>query len=170
MDNLDREDWRRFCKGDVTAMERIYNRHKDRMYTYCLYVTGNRQVSEDVVQETFVRLMRQKAGLNIETTLKNWLFICARNLTFNHLKKQSRDVSPVSIVNPVTEMDMETRLFIRNVLGRLKPEERELILLREQQRFSVEELSALLEISEEAVRVRLYRVRKKMQQIAKEKK
>jgi RNA polymerase sigma-70 factor (ECF subfamily) len=168
MDKRDREDWRRFRSGDVTAMERIYNRHKDSMYTYCLYVTGNRQVSEDIVQETFVRLMKQKASLDIETTLKNWLFICTRNLTFNYLRKQSRDVPLTTIKNPVTAMDVVTKLFIQNVLGKLKPEERELILLREQQRFSVEELSQMLEISEEAVRVRLYRVRKKMQHIAKE--
>ncbi len=167
MEQPDREDWRSFRRGDVKGLERIYNRHKDRMYTYCLYATGDRHLSEDIVQETFVKLMAQKTKLDIETTMGNWLFICARNLTFNHLKSQTRRVSLSQIENPAIEMGVETRLFIENVLDKLALEERELILLREQQRFTVKEISDMLGISEEAVRVRLYRIRKKMQKIAK---
>ena len=168
MDQLDREDWRRFRRGEVTGLERIYNRHKDKMYTYCLYVTGDHQLSKDIVQEAFVKLMEQKAKLDSGTRIKGWLFICARNLTYNHLKRQSRQSVPLAgISNPTVEMGVETKLFIQDVLDKLALNERELILLREQQQFSIEEISMMLGISKEAVRVRLYRIRKKMQQIAK---
>jgi RNA polymerase sigma-70 factor (ECF subfamily) len=167
MDQLDREDWRRFRKGDATGLERIYNRHKDKLYTFCLYVTGDRQLSEDIVQETFVKLMGQSQKLDSNARIKDWLFICARNLTFNQVKSQTRRVSLSQLENPAIEMDVETKLFIQNILDKLAHGERELILLREQQRFSIEEISKMLGISEEAVRVRLYRIRKKMQQIAK---
>jgi RNA polymerase sigma-70 factor (ECF subfamily) len=167
MDQLDREDWRRFRRGDNTGLERIYGRHKDKLYTFCLYVTGDCQLSEDIVQETFVRLMGQSQKLDSNARIKDWLFICARNLTYNDIKKHIRSVSLSQIENPAIEMSAEARLFIQRVLDRLALDERELILLREQQRFSIEEISKMLGISEEAVRVRLYRIRKKMQQIAK---
>ncbi|MFQ6009021.1 MAG: RNA polymerase sigma factor [Candidatus Zixiibacteriota bacterium] len=169
MDQQDRDDWQKFRRGDRIGLQRIYNRHKNKLYSFCFYVTGNREMSEDIVQETFVQLMNQKAKLRIKTALKNWLFICTRNLVYNRLKKNNKQILPLSqITNPTVAMDIETKLFINNVLDKLSLDERELILLREQQQFTTEEISDMLGISEEAVRVRLYRVRKKMQQIAKE--
>lgn len=168
MNRLDREDWRRFRHGEVIGLERIYNRHKDKMYTYCLYVTGDIQLSKDIVQEVFVKLMEQKTKLDSGVRIKGWLFICTRNLTYNHLKRQNRRSVPLTAINnPTVEMSVETKLFIQNVLDKLAFNEKELILLREQQQFSIEEISMTLGISKEAVRVRLYRIRKKMQQIAK---
>jgi RNA polymerase sigma-70 factor (ECF subfamily) len=169
MDSIDREDWLTFRQGKAAGLERIYRRHKDKMYTYCLYITGDHELSKDVVQETFVKLMEQKVKLDSNARIKDWLFVCARNLTYNHLKRRSRrsgSVPRIDIDDLSVETDVETRLFIENVLNKLAPEERELILLREQQRFSVREISTMLGISDEATRVRLYRIRKKMQQIA----
>jgi RNA polymerase sigma-70 factor (ECF subfamily) len=168
MNELDRDDWQRFCQGDKTGMARIYSRHKNKLYTFCMYVTGNRQLSEDVVQETFIRLMGQSQKLGRNVRIKDWLFICARNLTYNQLKRHQLSSSLSDVVDPPTESNIETRIFIQDILGKLDFDERELILLREQQRFTTEEISFMLGISEEAVRVRLYRIRKKMQQIAKE--
>jgi len=168
MDQHDRNDWTLFQRGNPAGMERIYNRHRNAMYTYCLYMTGHRQTAEDLLQETFARLMGQKDCGGEIRSLKNWLFICARNLTLNHLKRECRaeslDWDPVS---EIPEVGPEVRLFIERILGGLSAEDRELILLREQQRFSIEELADLLGVSSEAVRVRLYRARRRMQKLAK---
>jgi RNA polymerase sigma-70 factor (ECF subfamily) len=167
MDQLDREDWAGFANGDRGGIARIYNRHKDTLYTFCLYVTGDRQLSEDVVQETFLTLMKNRHTLDVKSSLKGWLFICARNLTYNLLKR--RPEPPYHASNEKSAASVETQLFIENVLSRLTIDERELILLREHQQFSVRELSEMLDLSEEAVRVRLYRIRKKMQSLVKRK-
>lgn len=167
MDQLDSEDWSGFSGGDNRAIARIYQRHKDKLLSYCVYVTGDRQIGEDAVQETFLRLMRQRGRLEIKTSLRNWLFICARNLIFNLLKER-RETSDGAYV-PVEEAEVEVRLFIEGVLSQLSAEERELILLREQQQFSIRELAEMLGLSEEAVRVRLFRIRKKMQSLVQRK-
>lgn len=167
MDQLDREDWAGFANGDRSGIARIYSRHKDSLYTFCLYVTGDRQLSEDVVQETFLTLMNHRDSLEVRSSLKGWLFICARNLTYNLLKRRSQNPDVYEIADPT--LSIETQLFIENVLSRLSVDERELVLLREHQQFSVRELSEMLGLSEEAVRVRLYRIRKKMQSLVKRK-
>ncbi|MBN1211135.1 MAG: RNA polymerase sigma factor [candidate division Zixibacteria bacterium] len=171
MDHLDKQDWTAFCRGDREAMVRIYNRHKDLLYGFGLYVTGNRQISEDLVADTFVRLMEQKSRLVIEKDLKNWLFICLRNLAYNFLKKDGGKIS-VSALSETSAVDdnIDMKIFIEKILNNLAKEERELILLREQQGFSITEIAEILNISEEAVRTRLYRVRKKMQHWGKERK
>jgi RNA polymerase sigma factor (sigma-70 family) len=170
MDQQDRDDWQRFRHGDGISLQRIYHRHKDRLYSYCLFVTGNRELSEDIVQETFLKLAEQTQRLDNDVSIKDWLFICARNLTLNNIKKHQRRTVLLSKIDDFkAELDMETKLFIQDVLDKLDHDERELILLREQQRYPVTEIAKMLGISEEAVRVRLYRVRKKMQQIVREK-
>ena len=168
MDQQDRDDWRKFREGDSDGLQRIYHRHKDRLFSYCFYVTGDRELSEDVVQESFYKLARQSQRLDDHASIKDWLFICTRNLTFNHLKRHRRQtLLSTNIDHSTSELDVETRLFIQNVLSRLDRSDRELILLREYQCYSINTIAKLLSISEEAVRVRLYRVRKQMQQLAK---
>jgi RNA polymerase sigma-70 factor (ECF subfamily) len=169
MDQHDRDDWQRFRQGDGIGLQRIYHRHKDRLYSYCLYVTGNRELSEDIVQETFLKLAQQTQRLDNDVSIKDWLFICARNLTLNHIKKHQRHTVLLPNIDDFkVGLDMETKLFIQDVLDKLDHDERELILLREQQGYPVTEMARMLGISEEAVRVRLYRVRKKMQRLAKD--
>ena len=171
MDNSDKQDWAAYCRGDRDAMVGIYNRHKDRLYAFSLYVTGDRQTSEDLVADTFVRLMEQKDRLVIKTSLKNWLFICLRNLTYNRKKKDNRNTTLKEITEIETLDDnIEMKMFVENILNTLEIEERELMLLREHQGFSINEISEILNLSPEAVRTRLYRARKKMRQWGKERK
>ncbi len=146
-------------------MEEAFKQYKDNIFRYSLYLTGDRQLSEDIVQETFLKLANLKEKKSEIHSLKDWLFICARNLTFNYLKKKSKKYSPLEKSNSVT---IEQKLFIKQILKQLESSERDLILMREQQGYSIKEISGILQITDEATRVRLFRIRKKMQQLAKE--
>lgn len=165
MDESDRQDWAAYGCGEAEALDRIFRRHKDALFSYGLYMTWSREDAEDIVQETFVRLIRCK-GKRI-VCLRSWLFIAARNLTLNRLRTKP-SVSLKGLEGAISEV-AETRLFIERMLSKLAPEERELVLLREWQGFAVAELAEMMGLSNEAVRLRLYRVRKKMQNLAKEK-
>ncbi len=169
MEDLDEPDWRGFCNGETEALGRIYDRHKNRLLTYCLYVTRQRAASEDIVQEIFAKLIAQRTQMNQVVSVKNWLFVCARNLAFNYLAHQKHETALLNEPQEtVTYPDLETRRFVQNVLNKLDSEERDLIILREHQLFSTADLAGMLGVSEETIRVRLYRIRKKMQALAKE--
>lgn len=167
MSNTDSIDWAKFQSGDDSgyALERIYNRNRGNMLTYCLYLTGNRQLSEDIVQDSFLKLAEQKGSIK---SIKDWLFICVRNAAFNSIKKGSRNLYQPLSNSAASQISAEQKLFIKSILGQLETKERALILMREHQRYSIREISSMLEISEEAVRVRLFRIRKKMQSLATE--
>jgi len=140
---------------------RAYRSHKDQLYNFCLYLTGDRQMSEDIVHDTFVNLINNRHELPTIDSMKNWLFICVRNLAYNRLKqRRAVDYRPLGDIG--VESTVEQRLFIDSVLNQLDTAERELILLREQQGLAIGEIAAIMDISAEAVRVRLHRVRKKM--------
>jgi RNA polymerase sigma-70 factor (ECF subfamily) len=165
MNDADSQDWAAYRRGERNALHRIFVRYKDAMFTYCVYMTGDRDDAKDLVQEAFIRLIGQRNGKPI-ASVRDWLFICTRNLTLNLLKRKASVSLDGSL--PVTDSAPEIRRFIETILDRLTPEERELVLLREQHGFSMSEIATMLELSPENVRIRLYRVRKKMQSIAKE--
>lgn len=168
MKDLDQTDWLEYVGGNNAALERIHLRHRAALLKYCAYTTGSHSRAQDVVQETFLRLMNQRGKLAIKASLADWLFICARNLCFSlaRSEKTMRESNrrPLEIA---VSVDAETARFIEQVLSKLSAEERDLILLREQQGYSIGEIARLLDVTEEAVRVRLYRVRRKMQEIGK---
>ncbi len=145
-------------------IEKLYRQHKDKMFSYCLYQSGDRNLSEDIVQDAFLKLSIQ---LNEKKEIKSpsdWLFICVRNLLYNAFSKMKTTINYDSLKS-VVEIDSDRMLFLNQILGKLEHEERELILLKEQQGISTKEIAAMLELSDEAVRTRLYRVRKKMYQL-----
>ncbi|MGB5105767.1 MAG: RNA polymerase sigma factor [Candidatus Zixiibacteriota bacterium] len=153
-------------KQEHDYISAIYLSSRKNLLNYCVYVLGDREAAAEVVQESFLRLMNRTPKLIDSSAGKNWLFICARNLCFSRCRQErlKRRYAPIfqtqdAVVTP------ESQRFIEEVLSGLTPEERELILLREQQQFSINEIAELTESSAEAIRVRLYRIRKKMQKI-----
>jgi RNA polymerase sigma-70 factor, ECF subfamily len=149
--------------GDITGE---YERQYRPLVTYCALVLGDRDAAADIVQESYYRLVRQVKMAQPPSDIRGWLFICARNLCFTELRRRkSSRIDANQLWRPPEQLDPESARFVEQVLARLSPEERDLILMREQQRYAIGEMAAMLEISEEAVRVRLFRVRKRMQEL-----
>ena len=164
MRNDDIQDWQAFCSGDNTAMERLYARHSPALYSFCLYQSGDRIASDDIVQESFLKLITQRAANTIIRSVRNWLLVTARNLMLNGLRGspcQSLDHIPDRYL--AVDNDHDTMLTIRRILSNLTADEREILLLREHQGYSIREIAEILCLSEENVRVRLFRIRKRIQ-------
>jgi len=161
MIDSDSNDLSQLDANDQRHVKRLYDLHRDQIYSYCFYVCGNADTSSDVVHETFLRLMKQPAEPN---NVRNWLFITARNLLFSSLKRSRRDRNVAAEQLPFSrsELSAEQQLLLEQMLNRLTAEERELLIRREYSGFSTQELAASLEITVEAVRVRLFRIRKKL--------
>lgn len=163
METQDRQNWEEYCRGDESALDRIYASYKDKLFSYCLYVTGDVSVSEDIVQSTFLKLLEQKYRTPAIRSLKAWLFVVARNLSLNRVSNAARrEVSLGLELHMDGQASPEQILFLKQVLCQLKPAERDLILLREHQGFSIGEIAEMLDATNESVRVRLYRIRKKI--------
>lgn len=66
--------------GDVAAFEAVYAAFQPRLYGFLIRMTGRRDVAEELLQETFLRLARHAPRLRPDTELTAWLFTVARNL------------------------------------------------------------------------------------------
>lgn len=148
------------------GISEAYATYRNGLLKYCGYVLGDREAAAEIVQESFLRLIELVGKQQAPSEARDWLFICARNLCFSRMRK-ARSQAQYELLNfaPAENVDVESKTFINQVLARLDSEERDLILMREQQQYSIREIAGIIGVSEEAVRVRLHRVRKKMQEL-----
>src|SRR5690242_9313642 len=83
--------------GDGEAFRLIFDRYSRPVLSFIFDMVGDRALSEDLAQETFVRAYRGLSGLREETKLSTWLFAIAKNVARESLRSRRRDAANVEI-------------------------------------------------------------------------
>jgi RNA polymerase sigma-70 factor, ECF subfamily len=160
-----------FQKGDEFAFVGIYNRYKNGVYAFCLKMLLDSEQAQDVTQETFVRVYENRARLLKTSSFKSWLFTIARNQCLNAIRRSSRHVAMneeaerklTSPDTPISSMEKSEQVrFVTSFLETLKPDYREVIILREYQNLSYEEIAAVTRSTISSVKSRLFKARRKL--------
>ena len=154
-----------------------FSEYLDGLYSYAVVLSRNRTEAEDLVQETCLRALRAIERLRPDSNIKSWLFTILRNIWLNQLR-QSRafpqvpdiDLGENSAIEPVdtsndpyaTYISNNERERVRNAIQRLPLESREIILLREYEELSYEEIATLLDCPLGTVMSRLARARARL--------
>jgi RNA polymerase sigma-70 factor, ECF subfamily len=150
------------------------------LYGYAMVLTRNHAEAEDLVQETYVRAIPAMGRLRPESNIKAWLFKILRNIWLNQLRKRRSDPSIVpadeergsldNLVNPgknsyeIYAGEVERRR-VRAAIEELPMESREIILLREFEELSYQEIAGLLGCPQGTVMSRLARARSKLRML-----
>ena len=157
--------------GNITAWETIIDRHLSAVSRYAAYILGDIAQSEDVAQETFIRLMKKAHTWEPgRATLKNWLFKVARNLCIDYKRKKRPDPieTAYDLLDPNDDDTTDRRIDIANIvktaLGSLPERQKTAIVLVHYEGFSGAETAELLDISVEAVESLLARARRNLRQ------
>lgn len=158
---------RRLQQGDKTAINALAERHYDALLGY-LYrlMDADRALAEDVLQETFLRVMRNIHLYTYPRPFKAWLYAIATNLARNHYKSgyvrltQSidEDIGAGESLDAellAQEAAQEVAREVREVLACLPPQQREVIILAYYQAMSSQEIAEILDIPSGTVRSRL---------------
>ena len=151
--------------------------HLDGLYSYALVLTRNHAEAEDLVQETYVRALPAMGRLRTDSNTKGWLFTILRNVWLNQLRKwrngpqmiemEGDDGIANSIVEPskdshdlyVSKLEAEQ---VRAAIEELPADFREIILLREYEDLSYQEIATVLDCPVGTVMSRLGRARAKL--------
>jgi RNA polymerase sigma-70 factor, ECF subfamily len=157
------------------AVESVYVEHIDGLYGYALVLTRSRSEADDLVQETYVRAIGAMGRLRVGSNLKGWLFTIMRNIWFNQSRQQRRarlvplheNESAMHMAetteNPyafyVSEME---RKVVRQAIHQLPVDFREIILLRDFEDLSYQEIATMLNRPVGTVMSRLARARAKL--------
>lgn len=143
---------------------------KDMMYRYALNVVKDPFEAEDVVQESIVKIWKKReAFLSIENK-KSWCITIARNLAIDKLrarkKKQTSDITEHrdikdDLPNPQQQLSQDDTLHrIKEVIATLPEHQRDIVLLRDVEGYSYQEIADTLEYTIDQVKVNLHRARK----------
>jgi RNA polymerase sigma-70 factor, ECF subfamily len=159
--------------GNDTLVE-----HIDGLYSYALSLTRNRSDAEDLVQETYARAIPALGRLRGDSNIKSWLFTILRNIWLNQLRQQPRmalqmpgsdiDQYPVepsagAFRDPHSELVSKIdREKVRKAVQQLPIDAREIIVLREFEDLSYQEIAKVLDCPLGTVMSRLGRARSKL--------
>ncbi len=150
----------------MDAFEQLYHRYKRHIFTFCLKLTGDRSLAEDATHDTFLKMHLNIETLNDTGLFRSWLFTIARNGVFKQLHRQQRngsfdEESVWSDETPLTLTESnDSAAIIALCIDALKPEYKEVLLLREYDQRSYDEIAMITGNTESSVKSRLFRARK----------
>jgi RNA polymerase sigma-70 factor (ECF subfamily) len=181
----DTELVRRFTEGDQAAYAEIVRRYQDRVYSLCLRWMGNREIAVEVAQDVFLALYRSLSQFRGDAQLSTWIFRVVVNHCKNRklyrrrrhedqhepLEGEERDDRPAREFahgGPGTDAAVhaqEAGKLLEEGLAKMTEEDRQIVLLRDQQDLSYEEIADLLGLPRGTVKSRLHRARIELAQI-----
>ena len=164
----------RLKAGDAAAFEAIYEALRPRLFSFLARLSRRRDVAEDLLEETWLRLIARASELSDDTRLAPWLFTVARNLHASHCRHRALDSGRVSDLTPLWPAAQaespfeatarhETERRLEAALARIPLPDREVLLLVGGEGMTPAEAAGVLGTSAEAARKRLQRARDRLQ-------
>lgn len=145
----------------------LYESYANEVYRFALWLAGDPSEAEDITSETFIRAWVNNSKIRTET-LKAYLFTISRNIYLQHLRKMNHqavleDIHPDPAPGPekLTESQFILKK-VQRVLQTLPEIDRTAFVLRVQHGLTYDEISRVLKLSLSALKVKIYRVRKKL--------
>lgn len=162
-------------RGDVQAFEEIVIRYQALVCAITYSAVGNRDVSEELAQETFVQAWSKLAQLKKADKFGPWLCSIARNIVCNHFRDQKKtpavqyDMAQMEADRdgqspPETLIRQEEEAMLRDALKQIPQEYREPLVLFYRQNQSTQEVAEAMGLTEAAVRTRLHRARQMLRE------
>ena len=166
--------------GDTDAFEALVLEHQNKVYSLALRMVGNEEDARDMAQEAFIRAFNSLASFRGESKFSVWLYRLTSNICIDFLRGRAKrrtaslnwedeDGEEGELEIPDERFSPEARLertelreSVRRGLDSLSPEYREILLLREINGLSYDEISRALSLEEGTVKSRIFRARKKL--------
>ncbi len=155
-------------RGSQRAFAAVYQEYSEGVFAYCLKILADRQLAEDVVQETFLKVQQHARSIQRNESFRSWIFRIARNEALMQLRKrrldgQLEDESVWSEDTPHQQLiALERSEIVNSLLDNLKHEYREVLVLLAYENMSYAEIAAITGATESSVKSRIFRARKAM--------
>ena len=168
----DRELVVRCQRSETRAFDELVARHQDRVYTAVTRFCGNAEDAADIVQRAFINAFRKIQEFKGDSAFSTWIYRIAFNQAISfrrenkrtavsiYSKDEEKVVEPVVDVNPTEKLEgEETKKKVQQALDLLEEGDRQIILLKDLQGHSYDEIAGIMQIPKGTVRSRLHRAR-----------
>jgi RNA polymerase sigma-70 factor, ECF subfamily len=166
-------DWSEIQKGNVKSFELLYYKFYKRLCLYTYSIVSDQYLTEEIVQELFIRLWQKKESIYITGSLKSYLFKAVHNESINAIKKKLSDKNSVNQILPEKQWQsikdimnydayileqieaQETETKINAAIELLPPQCKKIFKLSRINNLSTSEISIKLNISTHTIRRQL---------------
>lgn len=177
----DRQSLRIWQAGNMRGYNELIERHKKPLFQFIQRMIRDAEEAKDVLQETFIRLYKNKEKLDENRNIKSWLYQTANNLSIDLLRKKKPDrVFQMDHQDPVFEIHMDgggvqhakeprqladekhLQQSILDAIDQLPKKQRMIMSLRSCEGMSLSEIAEVMECSEKTVGTTLFAARQKL--------
>jgi RNA polymerase sigma factor (sigma-70 family) len=147
---------------------------KDRLYRLALRITINHQEAEDIVQDTLIKVWNRRDSLDKIESIEAFAMTICRNLSLDHIKRRERmnlslDAIPLerpgNMTDPLQKLTQKDNLeHIKKLMNAMPEKQRTCMQLRDFEGKSYKEIADILDITEEQVKINIFRARKRIKE------
>ena len=171
---------KKILEGDSNSFGVIVERYQNMVFALALKMLKHREESEEVSQDTFIKVYKSLSKFNGESKFSTWIYRITYNTCLDRIKKNSKYNNDVEI-NDVTSNEIfqaenifdslenkERSVIIKECMDKLPEDERVIMHLFYFEELSLKEIVKIVSMTEGNVKVKLFRARKKLFSIFKE--
>lgn len=162
--------------GDLDKLGLLYERHKKRLFGFYYNMNSNASLSEDLVQNVFVRMLKYKHTFTGEGSFLSWMFRTARNVNYDYYRKNKIAFNQRAVSSVEYKLEdsasMEHKLqqkedasMLQRAMNMLPPEKREVLVLSKFKELKFSEVGEILGCTEGAAKVKAHRALKDLRTI-----
>ncbi len=171
---------RRAQSGDESAFREIVEKYQSKVFSIIHGIVRQRNDVEDIAQQVFAKVYVSIKSFDFRSSLITWIYKITVNECFDYLRKRKvrklvyesdlsedevrrvENTEPSVDRAPAADADLARRDYVLKLLTRVSEEERMLMMMKEVEGFSVEELAQMTGMNENTIKVKLFRARQKL--------
>jgi RNA polymerase sigma factor (sigma-70 family) len=174
--------WTQFLSGDDKAYTQIYKKYVDKLFSYAMRFTSDRELVKDCIQDVFIKIYSNRSHLNNTDNLKLYLYIALKNTLFNVFDKD-KSFYQIDTMEPVfnveysvedriiaDEQEQEQQKKVGRMLDALTPRQKEVIYYRYVEGMEIDMICQLMDMNYQSVQNLIQRSIKKVRSLFPEKK
>jgi RNA polymerase sigma-70 factor (ECF subfamily) len=154
----------RIQEGDLDLLGILFARHSKKAYALCYRIVGDGHISEDLVQESFLRVLRYRRNFRGDSRFSTWLYRIVKNVCLDHIGAQRKEdaafeglVAESANFDSLTVPDESDVGIAKAAFEALSPDQRELLVMSRIDGVGYKEIAAHFGVTEGAARVRVHR-------------
>ena len=155
-----------FQKGSTEAFTELFHRYAQRLYGFFRRRLDQPTRAEELTQDVFVAVLKGATRYEPRALFRTYLYSIAVRMLHAERRKAGREAADAAkVAEPAVASQSETAAWVRDAVERLEATEREILMLREYEELSYEEIAQVLAIPVNTVRSRLFRARMALREI-----
>jgi RNA polymerase sigma-70 factor, ECF subfamily len=171
---------RRAQSGDESAFRELVEKYQSKVFSIIHGIVRQKNDVEDIAQQVFAKIYFSIKNFDFRSSPITWIYKITVNECFDYLRKKKvrklvyesdlsedevrrvENTEPAADRTPRTDVTLARRDYMTKLLERVSEEDRNLLMLKEVEGYSVEELAEMLKMNENTVKVKLFRARQKL--------